>query len=81
MIDFILYLVMCSVVFVDWFCLNKDQNFCKVFDFVCEFGIGDKGIIIFICGLFGEFGMFSVICDCSKEEWIKLCNNVMIELQ
>lgn len=80
-IDPTLHSAMRSVAPVDWLRLNKDQNFRKVFDPAREFGIGDKGITIPIRGPFGEFGMLSVTRDCSKEEWIKLRNNVMIELQ
>lgn len=72
---------MMSVAPVDWQRLAKDDDFNRVFFDAHDFGITDKGLSIPIRGPYGDFGLFSVTRDCSKDEWRKFLPTVIGDLQ
>ena len=80
-IDPTLHMAGQSIAPVDWRRLERNDQFNSVFRDASDFGISDRGLTIPVRGPFGDIGMLSVTRDCKIEEWEKLTQNIMTDLQ
>ncbi|MDR9394213.1 LuxR family transcriptional regulator [Roseovarius sp. SYSU LYC5161] len=70
-----------SIAPVDWSRLSKSASFNRIFSAAREFGITNRGMSIPVRGPYGDIGGFSVTRDCTDQEWARLKEKIMGDLQ
>ena len=70
-----------SIAPVDWKRFDRDVKFKSVFFAAEDFGITSRGLTVPIRGPYGDRGLLSVTRSCSSEEWERLKQHVMGDLQ
>lgn len=81
MIDPTLHMSQRSIAPVDWSRLERGKDFKRVFRDAHDFGLSEQGLTIPVRGPYGDVGLLSVTRDCSPEQWRKLVNHVISDLQ
>ncbi len=70
-----------SIAPVDWGRFQRDTNYNKVFIAGKDFGIPNVGVSVPIRGPYGDVGLLSVCRNSKNDQWSKLKQKIMGELQ